>query len=96
MKKVRSSLKKLNRITIDDEDLECSITEKIDNSKKNVETVLKFENEERKVTVNIYNTQSKLLVNGKDYAWFVCNFLKEYFSQQIEDNYDQIEAINRY
>ena len=78
--KTIDNLKGLKNITINDEKLECLILEKTDKSKNSVETVLKFDNSERKVTVNIYKTQSKVMVNGKDYARFVSNFLQEYFS----------------
>ena len=89
------NMKKSGNLKINDESLICSFEEKHDNMNKNVETVIKFENEERKITVNVYRTKSKILINGKDYQWFMSNFLNEFLTKQIEENYEVIEEINK-
>ena len=56
---------------------------------------LEFESRTENVTLHLYHTQQKLLVQGKGTLWFVENTLKETFKNAAESNNYNIAELNQ-
>ena len=66
--------------------------DRVDQSGKAVETVVRFSNETRKVVVNIYRTNFSMMVNGRDYLWLVDSFLEEFLVSLVDE--EKIDHTN--
>ena len=47
--------------------------------------VINISNASRKLSVNVYKTSFKILINGKDLKWFQDNFLKAFLWNRINE-----------
>ena len=79
-------LKSGNVINIDDEIFTTEFDDRYDLSDNNVETVIKFKSESKHITVNVYKTTFKLMINGKGFKWFVDGFFEKFLHSQINEN----------
>ena len=61
---------------------------------KHIDTKIEFRVNVNKITIHVYNSRQKLLVQGSKCEWFVDNFLEPFLKDRIEKKMPQIDNIN--
>ena len=51
---------------------------------KHIDTKIEFRVNVNKITIHVYNSRQKLLVQGSKCEWFVDNFLEPFLRDRIE------------
>ena len=82
----------IDGIQIGDETFTTESDDRYDLSDNNVETVIRFKSESKHITVNVYKTTFKLMINGKGFKWFVDGFFEKFLHSQINEK--RIAKIN--
>ena len=61
---------------------------------RHMDTKIQFEVNGEKITMHVYNSTQKIMIQGKRYKWFVENYLEPFLKIRISRSLQKIKQIN--